>query len=198
MASRGCTLPLMVYMRCGVGGLGLNDRYFRNGRLTAPTLVLLYVAENGVQVLSPMQVRAWLREQFNIDLDRRRLWDAFKKLESMGIFRKIRRGWYRVVNLARALAELAKRLGGSEDRVSGCTLAATGQRRGGGSGLVWDGGCVVVFRDHRRVGRGDEPVGLVEEGLVRAGFLWRMYQLVERAYEGLLLGLAILAIGFAS
>ncbi len=177
-------------------------RFWRNGRPTVPTLVLLYIAETGVRILSPMEVRAWIREQFNVDLDRRRIHDAFRKLEQLRILERVRRGLYKVISIAKALAELAKRLHSNDrgGRVSGCTRGTTGPARLGscaagrgwrarwvGSGLVWDeDGCVVVFRDHRRLGGVVDPVGLVVEGLVRAGLLWRLYQLVERAYAGLL------------
>ena len=195
---RTTTPPLTLYMQPGAVVKGLSrGRFWRNGRPTVPTLVLLYIAETGVRILSPMEIRSWLREQFNVDLDRRRIHDAFRKLEQLRILERIRRGLYKVVNIAKALAELARRLHNSNGsgRVSDCTPGTTGPAwlgscagRGArrGSRLVWDGGCVVVFRDHRRLGGGVDPVGLVVEGLVRAGFLWRVYQLVERAYAGLL------------
>jgi len=179
-------------MQSGAVGKG---HYWRDGRPTAVTLVLLYLRERGITFLSPMEVRSWVQERFGLELDRRRLWDAFKKLERMGILKKIKRGWYKVVDLGRALAELARRLTTSSIATkSDCYRVATdarllgscaGRRRG--SGLVWgDDGCVVVFRDHRRVRNVDDPIGLVEAGLVGAGVKWRLYQLFERVYAELL------------
>ena len=195
MHSQGTSPPLTLYMQPGVVAKG-QRRYWRNGRPTGPTLVLLYVAETGVMLLSPMEVRHWVREKLGIELDRRRIHDAFMDLVRRGILERVKRGFYRVKNAARALAELAKRV----EAVSGCTRVATdaGARLGscarrrarrGGSGLVGSGdGCFVVARWHRRVGRGsplDWLVGLflslgVAEGFARCARR-RVRELLRRA-----------------
>ena len=112
-----------------------------------------------------MEVRSWIKERYGIELDRRRIWDGSRVLEERGILEKLRGGLRRVLDIARAIGELARRLNGSNSndggRVSRCNSVATGQRRLGscagrgvrGSGLVRHGdgcGCVKNPKDTER------------------------------------------------
>jgi len=171
-------------------GASIIGRSLDGSRPSNTTIVLLYVVENGVGTrapFAPVEVTAWAKEKLGIVLDRRRVHEAIKYLLERGVFEKVSRGLYRVKDAAKALLELRKRLTGSNGNTVRCNRVSTGAGGRGGScagrrvrGVVWDGECAVLLRDHMDVERGwrVDPVGLLLRLLRALSFKARLYRWV--------------------
>jgi hypothetical protein len=88
-------------------------------------------------------VRVTLREEFSIDVDRRRLWDVFQRLVRRGIIERVGRGLYRLVkDLDESLLKLTELKDSLYWGVGGGVGCGVGGGVGvGGGGVVRVHGC---------------------------------------------------------
>ena len=203
MHSQSTSLPLTLYVHSAARVLGqsrgrggaLTGRSLDGSRPSYTTIVLLFTVRTGYGLkrpFSPKEVVAWAREELGLELDRRRVHEALQYLDV--VYERVARGKYVVKDEERLHVELAKRLTGLSRTGVRCNRVATpaeargscARRRGARgrgarrAGLVWDGGCVVLLRDHMDVVRGRrfDVVGLLL-GLFRAlSFKARLYRWV--------------------
>jgi hypothetical protein len=143
-----------------------------NGERPSPsTLIARYVLEAGVSTFRLEEVRYYWLER-GVEVDRRRLHDAAKRLVARGILEKASRGLYRVKSWASLSLAAQPRNGGNgsfptqdegENVLAQClsspqtgagAAGAGAGRRLGGFVPVWAGdGCLTVLRWHLRARR---------------------------------------------
>jgi hypothetical protein len=110
-------------------------------------LVLLVVRRFSSRTFTISDVRVTLKEELNIDVDRRRLWDVFQRLVRRGIIEKVGRGLYRLV---KDIDESLLKLRELNDNL--CRGGCGGVVRVGCCGLCCGGCGVGVVRVHGVVG----------------------------------------------
>ena len=70
------------------------------GRYQPSRLILHYLAEEKVSFFRLEEIRYWVKRRYGVEIDRRRLHDAAKRLTARGIFEKPSRGLYHVKDWA--------------------------------------------------------------------------------------------------
>jgi DNA-binding PadR family transcriptional regulator len=68
--------------------------------------ILAFACEH--YLIEAAQVRVWVKQRFNVDLDLRRIHDALQRLVKNGILRKIARGVYMLTDLGRQILAVVK------------------------------------------------------------------------------------------
>ncbi|HID42053.1 MAG TPA: hypothetical protein EYP33_07890, partial [Pyrodictium sp.] len=86
------------------------------GRVGPSVLILRYIVEEGVSFFRLEEVRYWAKKRYGVDVDRRRLHDAAKRLTARGVLERPSRGLYRVKDWAAVhmLVSLSSRRGNNE------------------------------------------------------------------------------------
>jgi hypothetical protein len=87
-------------------------------------LILSYIIDSSVSVFRLEEVRYWAKEK-GMDVDRRRLHDAAKRLVAKGVLERVKRGVYRVKDWARVYALSSRNNGNSPEPIGETVLASS-------------------------------------------------------------------------
>jgi hypothetical protein len=105
--------------------------------------ILVFACEH--YLIEAAQVRVWVKQKFNVDLDLRRIHDALQRLLRNNIVRKVSRGVYMLTDLGRQILAAVKDKLGSLKRSIGKKLRADKESDARG---VPDGDGFARFRVH--------------------------------------------------